>query len=228
MLLARPCSPAPVNSFCIAAISACRVRRRTRMQSRVLTLWAQGEDIVAITRDEDRTVRPAHSDRLRNLLRWSAGPRANMSPDARDGEASAPSRREHPDPGRTSRVRIVHMDRYEVVNLGAMILVVRQAFVHVRAFQIGEAAADLIHRGAVDDEADHIVNTNPAYLPRARAHRGRLVTARCNDDVEGVSMCRPYYRTRLPWMARSRSFGMPPPEQLSKSWRRVRVLRKRS
>jgi len=60
-----------------------------------------------------------------------------------------------------SRVRIVHLDRYEVVNLSAMILVVRQAFVHLRALQVGKAAADLIHAGAVDDEADDIVNANP-------------------------------------------------------------------
>ena len=60
-----------------------------------------------------------------------------------------------------SRVEIVHLERYEVVNLGAMILVVRQALVHLRALQIGEAAADLIHTATVDDEADDIVNANP-------------------------------------------------------------------
>ena len=60
-----------------------------------------------------------------------------------------------------SRVRIVHLNGYEVVNLGVMILVVRQAFVHMRALQVGEAAADLIHGGAIDDEADDIVNANP-------------------------------------------------------------------
>jgi hypothetical protein len=39
---------------------------------------------------------------------------------------------------------------HEVVNLGAMILVVRQALVHLRALQVGEASTDLIHGGAVD------------------------------------------------------------------------------
>ena len=42
-----------------------------------------------------------------------------------------------------------------------MILVVREAFVYVRALQIVEATADLIYGGAIHDEADDIVNANP-------------------------------------------------------------------
>jgi hypothetical protein len=59
---------------------------------------------------------------------------------------------------------MVHLASHEVVNLGAMVLVVSQALEHLPALQVGEAAADLINRGSVDDEADHIVNTNPGAL----------------------------------------------------------------
>ena len=58
----------------------------------------------------------------------------------------------------------MHLGSPQIVNLSAMILVVRQALVHVRALQVGEAAAVLIHAGAVDNQADDIVNANPSAL----------------------------------------------------------------
>lgn len=92
----------------------------------------------------------------------------------RDDEASAPGRREHPDRRRTSRVRIVHLASHEVVNLGAMVLVVGQALVHVRTLQVREAAADLIHAGAVDDQADDVVDADPgAFDARVPASDAR-------------------------------------------------------
>jgi len=45
-----------------------------------------------------------------------------------------------------------------------MVLVVGQALVHLRTLQVGEAAADLIHVGAVHDQADHVVNANPSNI----------------------------------------------------------------
>src|SRR6185436_868176 len=87
--------------------------------------------------------------------------RASMSPRARGDAASAPSRREHPDPGRTSRVRVVHLLGHEVVDLSAMVLVVREALVYLRTLQVRKTSTDFVHAGAVDDQADDIVNANP-------------------------------------------------------------------
>ena len=43
----------------------------------------------------------------------------------------------------------MHLASHEVIDFSTMILVVCQALVHVRALQIGEAAADLIYAGAL-------------------------------------------------------------------------------
>jgi hypothetical protein len=70
-------------------------------------------------------------------------------------------------------VRIEHLVRHEVINLGAMILVVPK----LRANPSNpESCEDFIHDGAVDDEADHIVNANPSAFhtrlrPRASGDR---------------------------------------------------------
>jgi hypothetical protein len=42
-----------------------------------------------------------------------------------------------------------------------MVVIVGQALIHLRALQVGEAAADLIHAGAVDDQTDDVVDANP-------------------------------------------------------------------
>jgi hypothetical protein len=70
----------------------------------------------------------------------------------------------HPARGRTSRARIVHLFGNEVVNFGAMIFVVRQAFVYVRTLKVREASADFIDGGTVDDESDDVVYTNPCTV----------------------------------------------------------------
>ena len=56
----------------------------------------------------------------------------------------------------------MHLASHEVVNFGAKVLVAGQALVHVRALQVGEAAADLIHASAVDDQPDDVVDANPS------------------------------------------------------------------
>jgi hypothetical protein len=59
-------------------------------------------------------------------------------------------------------VRIRHLARYEQVNLAAMVLVVRVAFVHLGFCQPREAVDHAVHRLAILQQADHIVygNTN--------------------------------------------------------------------